>query len=103
MRHRREARRLFSRKENIISYGRRWRDLFSFTLHNSSFILAAQRPAVVFIDSLDAQTATSVMSKDRHDREEQKPRAKQKQTESGATNLSDFDAAFARLKRKCEV
>ena len=59
--------------------------------------------AVGFIDWLDAQSATSAMSKDRHDCDEQKPRAKQEQTESGATNLSDCDAAFARLNRKCEV
>jgi hypothetical protein len=50
----------------------------------------------------DAQSAPSV-SKDRHDCDEQKPRAKQEQTESGSTNLSDCDAAFARLNRKCEV
>jgi hypothetical protein len=58
--------------------------------------------AVDFIDWLDAQSATSV-SKDRHDCDEQKPRANQEQTESGATNLSDWDAAFARLNRKGEV
>ena len=54
------------------------------------------------IDWLAAQFAISV-SKDRHDCDEQKPRAKQEQTESGATNLSDCDAAFVRLNRKCEV
>jgi hypothetical protein len=59
--------------------------------------------AVGFIDWLDAQSATSVMSKDRHDCDEPKPRAKQEQTESGAANLSDCEAAFARLNRKCKV
>jgi len=43
------------------------------------------------------------MFKDIQDCDEQKPRAKQEQTESGSTNLSDCDAAFARLNRKCEV
>jgi len=64
---------------------------------------AFRNGAVGFIDWLDAQFATSVMFKDRHDCDEQKPRAKQEQTESGSTNLSDCDAAFARLNRKCEV
>jgi hypothetical protein len=36
-----------------ISHGRLWRDLFSLHLHNSSFNLAVQRPAVGFIDWLD--------------------------------------------------
>ena len=64
---------------------------------------AFRNEAVGFIDWLDTQSATSVMSKDRHDCDKQKPRAKQEHTESGATNLSDCDAAFARLNRKCEV
>ena len=63
---------------------------------------AFRNGAVGFTDWLDPQSATSV-SKDRHDCDEQKPRAKQEQTESGATNLSDCDAAFVRLNRKCEV
>jgi hypothetical protein len=63
---------------------------------------ALQNWAVGFIGWLDAQSATS-MSKDRQDCDEQKPRANQEQTESGATNLSDCDAAFARLNRKGEV
>jgi hypothetical protein len=37
------------------------------------------------------------MSKDRHDCDEQKPRAKQEQTESGAANLSDCRALIYRL------
>jgi len=44
-----------------------------------------------------------VKSNDKRDRDEQKPGAKQKQTESGATNLSYGHAAFARPNRKCEV
>src|SRR5262249_34871551 len=46
--------------------------------------------------------ATSMTSKDRHDRDDQKPGAKQEQTESSATNLSDCDADFA-SNRKREV
>ena len=44
------------------------------------------------IEWLDVQSAKSVMSKDKHDCDEQKSRAKQEQ-----------DAAFTRLNRKCEA
>jgi hypothetical protein len=52
---------------------------------------------------LDGQSATSVTSKDRCDCNDEKEGAEQEQTESGATNLSDCDAASAGLNRKGEV
>ena len=51
---------------------------------------------------LDGGLAMSVSFKNRHDRDGQKPGAKQEQTESSAPNLSDCDAAFA-ANRKREV
>jgi len=44
-----------------------------------------------------------VTSKDRCDCNDEKKGAEQEQTESGATNLSDCDAASAGLNRKGEV
>ena len=67
----------------------------------SSPIIRIRGPA--FIDWLDEPSATSVMSKDGHHCDDQKPSAKQEQTESSATNLSRCDAGLAWLNRKCEV